>query len=123
MNCHAQFKAHGRIVETCIIGTGGFGRSFLAQGRAVQGLAERVGVDVTSDVVAPAMRDVGIPEDQIRRCGTPAEAHDAWEAGASVAADRFETVAGLQVGGDWPYCTCRVTSSASRRPRVSSTRR
>lgn len=97
MNYHAHFKSHGRTVEACIIGTGGFGRSLLAQGRAVPGLAVRVGVDVTADVVATAMRDVGIAVHDIRICRNSKEARRAWDAGAYLAADRFETVAELPV--------------------------
>lgn len=97
MNYHSYFKRQGRTVEACIIGTGAFGRSFLAQGCAIPGLAVRVGVDVSAEVVATAMRDVGIAEEDIHLCATPDDAWAAWDAGAHVAAGRFETVAGLPV--------------------------
>ena len=46
MNYHAHFRRNGRTVEVCLLGTGGFGRSLLAQGRAIPGLSVRVAVDV-----------------------------------------------------------------------------
>lgn len=95
MNYHAYFNAERRIVEACVIGTGGFGRSFLAQGRKVPLLSVRVGVDVTAETAAEAMRDVGIPDAEIRICTTPDEAAAAFEAGAYVAAGDFAHVAGL----------------------------
>lgn len=95
MNYHTHFKRDGRSVQACIIGTGGFGRSLLAQARVTPGLSVRVGVDVSAEIAAAAMQDVGIPSAQIRRCSTSADASDAWDAGACVAADLFETVAAL----------------------------
>jgi predicted homoserine dehydrogenase-like protein len=97
MNYHTYFRRDGRTVEVCLVGTGGFGRSLLAQGRAVPGLSVRVAVDVRANTVAEAMRGVGIPDANIRICTTAEEARSAFGAGAYVAADRFETVCGLPV--------------------------
>ncbi|WP_414896530.1 NAD(P)H-dependent oxidoreductase [Rhodovulum sp. YEN HP10] len=95
MNYHTYFGAGDRKVEACVIGTGGFGRSFLAQGRKVPALSVRIGVDVSAEAAAAAMRDVGIPEDRIRIVTGPAEARAAFEAGAHVAAGDFAHVAAL----------------------------
>ena len=97
MNYHAYFRRGGRTVEACLIGTGGFGRSLLAQGRAIPGLAVRVAVDVRAETVIEAMRSVDIPDAEIRICTTAEEAAAAFQAGAYIAADRFETVCGLPV--------------------------
>ncbi|QKV20632.1 NAD(P)H-dependent oxidoreductase [Oricola thermophila] len=95
MNFHAYFNADRRIVEACVIGTGGFGRSLLAQARRVPLLSVRVGVDISAEAAAAAMRDVGIPEADIRICGTPDEAAAAFANGAHVAAGDFGIVSGL----------------------------
>ncbi|EPX82279.1 NAD(P)H-dependent oxidoreductase [Salipiger mucosus] len=97
MNHHGYFGRGDRTVECCIIGTGGFGRSFLAQGLVVPGLSVRVAVDVEAAIAAASLRSVGIAEADIRECHTPEEAHRAWEAGAFIATGRYETVAALPV--------------------------
>lgn len=95
MNYHAYFSTDKRIVEACAIGTGGFGRSFLAQGRRAPLMSVRIGVDVSAEVAAGAMRDVGIPEADIRICHDAASALAAFDAGAWVAAGDFAHVAAL----------------------------
>jgi len=95
MNYHTYLKPQGRLVESCVIGTGGFGRSFLAQGHKVPGLSVRVGVDVTPEIAAEAMRVVGIPEAQIRICYSTEQAQQAWDSGAFIAAGDFAHVASL----------------------------
>ncbi|TKT74423.1 flagellar basal body P-ring biosynthesis protein FlgA [Aquamicrobium sp. LC103] len=97
MNYHAYFNVGGRIVETCIIGTGGFGRSFLAQGLRVPLMRARVAVDVDAETAAQAMREVGIAREDIRVCNTPQEAERAWNEGAYVAAGQYDHVARLPV--------------------------
>lgn len=98
MNYHAYFNADSRTVEACVIGTGGFGRSFLAQGRRVPLMSVRIGVDVTAEIAAQAMRDVGIPDAEIRICRDAASARAAFEQGAYVAAGDFDHVADLPYG-------------------------
>ncbi|NIY98450.1 flagellar biosynthesis protein FlgA, partial [Salipiger sp. HF18] len=68
MNYNAYFSADSRTVEACIIGTGGFGRSFLSQGLRVPQMSVRIGVDVDAATAAAAMQDVGISSDDIRIC-------------------------------------------------------
>ncbi|WP_422073457.1 NAD(P)H-dependent oxidoreductase [Tranquillimonas rosea] len=97
MNYHGYFGRGDRTVECCIIGTGGFGRSFLAQGLVVPGLSVRVAVDRTSAIAAESLRSVGIAEADIRECHTLDEARSAWDAGAFIAAGHYETVAALPV--------------------------
>ena len=46
MDHHQLFPAGDRKVETCMIGTGSFGRSYLAQARRVPRMSARVAIDV-----------------------------------------------------------------------------
>lgn len=95
MNYNVYFGSGGQIVEACIIGTGGFGRSFLSQGLRVPQLSVRVGVDITAETAAEAMRDVGIPDADIRICRDADSARTAFDAGAYVAAGDFAHVSDL----------------------------
>ena len=97
MNFHTYFAAPDRTVpiQTCIVGTGGFGRSFLAQGRRVPLMQVRVAVDVSAEIAAASMRSAGIAEGDIRTCETPDAARRAWDAGMYVAAGRIEDVLDL----------------------------
>ncbi|WP_417743866.1 NAD(P)H-dependent oxidoreductase [Salipiger sp.] len=95
MNYNAYFGADNRTVEACIIGTGGFGRSFLSQGLRVPQLSVRIGVDVDAETAAAAMRDVGIPDAEIRICDDAESARSAFAEGRFVAVDDFALVAGL----------------------------
>lgn len=84
-----------RLVECAIIGTGGFGRSFLAQARHVKGLRCRVAVDQDAAIAAQALLSVGVDPDMIARCDDAAAAHAAWQAGKAVAAGDLALVADL----------------------------
>lgn len=95
MNYHRYFDKDHKPVETCIVGTGGFGRSFLAQGLRVPLMNVRVAVDIDAERVVAAMREVGIPADQIRICATAEEARQAWGAGLYIAATDYAIVSGL----------------------------
>lgn len=97
MNYHGYFDRKDRTVECCIIGTGGFGRSFLAQGLVVPGLSVRVAVDRSPDIAARSLRAVGIADADIRECHDADAANSAWEAGAFIAAGSYETVVDLPV--------------------------
>ncbi|MDF3904364.1 SAF domain-containing protein [Paracoccus sp. AS002] len=87
MNYHLHFRTDRQPVETCVIGTGGFGRSFLAQGLRVPMMNVRAGVDTSAQRVAEAMRAVGIPAGKIRICASAEEAGAAWQAGDYIAAE------------------------------------
>ena len=95
MNYNAYFSADSRTVEACIIGTGGFGRSFLSQGLRVPQMSVRIGVDVDAATAAAAMQDVGIASDDIRICDDAESARAAFEAGSFVAVGDFALVADL----------------------------
>ncbi len=95
MNYHAYFDANHRPVETCILGTGGFGRSFLAQGLRVPLMRVRVAVDICAEVAAKAIIETGVSADNVRVCDTAAAARVAWDAGHYIAVDDFSLVADL----------------------------
>lgn len=95
MNYHAYFNADYSPVEACILGTGGFGRSFLAQGLHVPLMNVRVAVDVTAQVAADAIASIGIEASNIRICENAQQAREAWDAGAYIAAGDFAVVCGL----------------------------
>jgi predicted homoserine dehydrogenase-like protein len=83
------------IAECAIIGTGGFGRSFLAQAGRVRGLACRVAVDRDPATAARVLADVGFPSERIVECADATTARVAWTAGKAVAAGDFAVVAEL----------------------------
>lgn len=89
MNFHKYFSTVARPVEACVVGSGGFGRSFLAQCLRTGLLNCRVAVDIDAAVVVEAMRAVGISADQIKVCEDPAAARAAWEAGFYIATSRL----------------------------------
>ena len=97
MNYHTYFQRDGGAVECCIIGTGGFGRSFLAQGLMVPGLSVRIAVDKEADIAAESLRSVGIPDESIRICDTAAAALKAWDDGAYIATGSYDLVKNLPV--------------------------
>jgi predicted homoserine dehydrogenase-like protein len=98
MNYHAYFaKSSAGTVETCIVGTGGFGRSFLAQALKVPLMRARIAVDVSAEAAAAAIRSVGISPERITQCETEETARRAWDDGAFIATSRLEAVVGLPI--------------------------
>lgn len=98
MNHLRYFAGLGsRQVECAIVGTGGFGRSFLAQARHVRGLGCRVAVDRDTAIAAAALQSIGTEPSQIAECTDPAAARAAWAAGKSIAAADLAVVADLPV--------------------------
>ncbi|MCK0207343.1 flagellar biosynthesis protein FlgA [Starkeya koreensis] len=97
MNFHRYFAADRAPVETCVIGTGGFGRSFLAQGLRVPLMRCRVAVDREAAIAAEALASVGIEPSRIHVCTTPDEAKAAFAAGDFVAAGDLAIVLDLPV--------------------------
>ncbi len=95
MNRHRRYAAIDRSVETCLVGGGAFGQSFLAQARFIRRLSARIAVDLTPEAAAAALRTAGFAPADIRICATAAEARAAFAAGHAVAAGRLETVIGL----------------------------
>ena len=95
MNYHTRYMGLKAPIETCLIGSGAFGQSFLAQTRHIPRLNARIAVDLSVDAATAAFRAVGYDPAEIRECRTAAEARLAYESGKLVAADRLETVIGL----------------------------
>ncbi|RJE84421.1 NAD(P)H-dependent oxidoreductase [Paracoccus onubensis] len=86
-----------RQIECAIVGTGGFGRSFLAQARHIKGLTCRVAIDRDAGIAADALRSVGTDPGQIVVCSDAASARAAWEAGQSIAAADLALVTDLPI--------------------------
>lgn len=97
MNHLDYFSTAKRPVETCIVGSGGFGRSFLAQGLRVPLMNVRVAVDIDASVAAESFTAVGVPIDEVARCATAEEAARAWAAGGYVVAASLDVVSRLPV--------------------------
>lgn len=97
MNFHQYFSNVARPVEACVVGSGGFGRSFLAQGLRTPLLNCRVAVDIDAAVVVESMQAVGIAQDQIKVCEDPAAALAAWNGGFYIATSNLENIAGVPV--------------------------
>ncbi|WP_411838416.1 NAD(P)H-dependent oxidoreductase [Paracoccus sp. ME4] len=96
MNLIGHFAGReGRTVQTAIIGTGGFGRSYLAQARRVGGLACRVAVDRDAAAAAAALASVGVDPARIAPCADTGAARAAWDAGHWIAAGDLAVVADL----------------------------
>jgi predicted homoserine dehydrogenase-like protein len=97
VNHHRYFAAAARPAETCLVGAGSFGRSFLAQGSRVPLMRARVVVDVDAATAAAALSSVGIARHDIAVCATHAEAKAAWDAGRWIAASDLAAVVELPV--------------------------
>ena len=61
MNHLDYFSPASRPVEACVVGSGGFGRSFIAQGLRVPLMSVRVAVDIDAAVAAKSFVAVGVP--------------------------------------------------------------
>jgi predicted homoserine dehydrogenase-like protein len=85
MNYHHRFQPLQRVVETCIVGSGQFGQSLLAQARQIPRLSIRVAVDLTPDAAARAFAAAGYDAAEVERCETAQAARHAFEAGKRVA--------------------------------------
>lgn len=79
-------------VHICVIGAGGFGRSFILQGQRIPALDIRIAVDIDAEAAARAFIEAGIDEGNIRICRSPAQARRAWRAEQWIATDRLENV-------------------------------
>ncbi|ANF56209.1 NAD(P)H-dependent oxidoreductase [Halotalea alkalilenta] len=84
---HGDSSRGERVVEACVVGSGGFGRSLLVHAPRVPGLDARVAVDLDLDTAVAALRAAGRPLDQIHVCREPTEARRAWDAGHCVVTD------------------------------------
>lgn len=97
MNHLDYFASAQRPVETCVLGSGGFGRSFLAQGMRVPLMRARIAVDMDAEIAAAAFLALGVPTTEVARCFTADEARRAWAEGKYIAADDFSFVVGLPI--------------------------
>ncbi len=95
MNYHSYFGKDAKPVECCIVGTGGFGHSFIAQSLRTPLVSTRIAVDLSADTAATVMRSLDIDPQKIAICKTPAEAKTAWNNGLFIAADDIATVLDL----------------------------
>ncbi|MGL4289999.1 MAG: flagellar biosynthesis protein FlgA, partial [Phreatobacter sp.] len=95
MNFHTTYSAIGAPIETCVVGSGGFGQSFIAQAQHVRLMGARIAVDRDAETAAQALRLSGIAAERIRICGDARAAAAAWKDGLFVAAGSLETVIDL----------------------------
>ena len=97
MNHLDYFAPAKRPVEACVVGSGGFGRSFIAQGLRVPLMNVRVAVDIDAFVAAKSFVAVGIPAGDVAVCATPGDAARAWADGKYVAAADLGVVVDLPI--------------------------
>jgi predicted homoserine dehydrogenase-like protein len=97
MNYHSYYSKADRPVETCVVGTGGFGQSFLAQAQRVPLMTARIAVDLTAESAASGLKAAGIEPRNIQICTSPSEAKAAWERGDYIAAGDLAVVAELPI--------------------------
>ena len=97
MNYLDYFAGSPSPVDTCVVGSGGFGRSFLAQGMRVPLMRARIAVDVDAAIAAAGFSALGVPPKDIAICETAAQAHHAWSKGQFIAAADLEIVIGLPI--------------------------
>ncbi|MBL8590645.1 MAG: flagellar biosynthesis protein FlgA, partial [Methylobacteriaceae bacterium] len=90
MNYLTRYAALTRRIETCVVGGGQFGQSFLAQARFINRLAARIVVDLTAEAAGRALAAAGWPAADIAPCATAGEAQAAFAAGRAVALAALE---------------------------------
>lgn len=95
MNYHTYYAKAGRPIETCVVGTGGFGQSFLAQAQRVPLMNARIAVDITSEGAASGLRAAGVDPRKIQICETARDAKAAWAQGDYIATGDLALVADL----------------------------
>jgi predicted homoserine dehydrogenase-like protein len=95
VNLHTYYAKAERPVETCVVGTGGFGQSFLGQAQRVPLMNARIAVDVTAESAASGLRAAGIEPRRIRICESASDAKAAWDGGDFIAASDLAVVSEL----------------------------
>lgn len=98
MNYHAHYSGISERIETCVVGSGAFGQSYLGQVRRTRLVGARVAVDLDAEAAARALAGAGWDPREIAVCASPAEARAAWSRGSAIAACRLETVLDLPFG-------------------------
>ena len=97
MNHLDYYASARRPIETCVVGSGGFGRSFLAQGLRVPLMRARIAVDVDAAIAAAGFSALGVAPADIAICRTPDEARQAWDSGKFIAAADLAIVVSLPI--------------------------
>jgi predicted homoserine dehydrogenase-like protein len=97
MNYHVYYSKADHPVETCVVGTGGFGQSFLAQAQRVPLMNARIAVDLTAESAAAGFKAAGIDARRIQVCPTAGDARAAWHRGDYIAAGDLAVVADLPI--------------------------
>lgn len=95
MNYHTYYSKADRPVETCVVGTGSFGQSFLFQAQRVPLMNARIAVDLTAESAAWGLQSAGVDPRRIQICTSARDAKVAWERGDYIAADDLTLVADL----------------------------
>jgi len=95
MNYHAYYAKADRPVETCVVGTGGFGQSFLGQAQRVPLMNARIAVDLTAESAPAGLRDAGVVPRKIQICESARDARAAWDRGDYIASGDLALVAEL----------------------------
>lgn len=86
MNFHLRY-AGAKVVETCLVGTGGFGRSFYSQSRTIPLISCRILIDLDIEGSVSALRDLGVAQDDYAICSSTQEAQSAWNKGQHIIAN------------------------------------
>ena len=71
MDYHTYYAKADRPVETCIVGTGSFGQSFLAQAQRVPLMNARIAVDISAETAAAGLKAAGIDPERIQSATLP----------------------------------------------------
>ena len=95
LHFHQLYSAIRTPIETCVVGSGGFGQSFMAQARHVRLMNARIAVDRDAATAARALQLSGISVDRIRICSDARAARAAWQDGLFVAAGNLAAVIDL----------------------------
>lgn len=95
MNHHQYFSRLKKPVETCLMGAGSFGRSFIAQGLRSPAMNVRIAVDLDASAVCTLYQALGVAADRVRICESAREAQAAWDSGAFIAAQDLSVVINL----------------------------
>ena len=97
MNYLDYFPVSAKPIETCIVGSGAFGRSYIAQASKISGLRARVAVDVDAKTAAACYRSLGVPDSDIVVCSNEQAALEAWHAGKYIAVNDLSLVSRLPI--------------------------
>jgi predicted homoserine dehydrogenase-like protein len=95
MNYHDYYAKADSPVETCVVGTGGFGQSFLAQAQRVPLMNARIAVDLTAESAALGLKAAGVDPRKIQICESARDAKVAWERGSYIATKDLALVCDL----------------------------